>query len=244
MKRMKSLNMYKKKQKKNCCEFKMSLSEYVKILTDNYQLRLSDLNKYPKINKSYNVINSIEYNPDLINSIISQYRPTQLFPNTIGSFLFGCLQNNYGDIPPECSPLCFNSIKNHNELSAKKCENQIFVQYTEELLENRFIKLGDCESKHGYVFVHINFTGFTDKEMEYFKMNDIYKLEILVTNNSKHHIVVKMTNLERLPRIIENYSELSDGTINQLNKQDDSQLYIIISIIIVIAMVMYSNKNA
>lgn len=224
------------------------LEKYVKILTDNYQLKLSEIRDYPQIEYSYNIINNSNFsnNEELINTILKEYRPSQLMPNTIGSFLFGCFQNTYGDIPAECSPLCAYSIKQDNSLRVNKCENQIFVQYNDDS-NLRFVKLGNCESKQGYAFVYINFLGFTQEEKKYFESQGIYKLQLLVTKDSKHHTVMKMRDLHDLPTIEKDEDGIDYATRLSLDqeeqKDENTMIYIMISIVIIAMVVMYSQKN-
>ena len=64
------------------------LEHYVKVLTDNYGLKIGDLQDYPEINKSYNVINDLTINPDkkddIVKLLLKQYRPSQIVPETVG----------------------------------------------------------------------------------------------------------------------------------------------------------------
>src|SRR5438046_7808759 len=92
------------------------LEHYIKILSSNYSLKLDDLTTKPEIEKYYNVVNNmIKTNrDDIADLILRQYRPSEIFQETIGSFLFGCFQYNYGDVPPECSTLCSIGFQNED----------------------------------------------------------------------------------------------------------------------------------
>ena len=230
---------------------KDKLETYIKILTDNYQLKFSDANKDPNLNNIINIIskeNQIN-NDTLIPTILKEYRPSQLLPDTIGSFLFGCLQQTYGDVPLECSPLCAYGIKDNNELEIKKCQHQIYVQYSEDL-NNRFFKLNDNYSRYAYLFVHLDFLGLTQKEKQFFKDHGVYKLHVLLTHNSKHHSIIKMRDINDLPNIetLEgiNYVTSDTPSVDVVTKNDDLDnvyLYIIISISIIFIFATTYNRS-
>ena len=228
-----------------------TLKNYIKILTDNYQLKFTDATKNTHISNAIDVISkeNDKGNPILISEILGEYRPSQLLPNTIGSFLFGCLQQNYGDVPIECSPLCAYGIKIDEELEVKRCQNQIYVQYSDEI-NSRFFKLNDNESRLAYLFVHINFMGLTHNEKLFFKNNGVYKLHILLTHNSKHHTVVKMRDLEDIPTIEEyegvNYMTSDNYSVaNSIdnNDADNAYLYIILSVAVIIIIAAAYSRN-
>ena len=227
------------------------LEKYIKILTDNYQLKFSDIDEDSRFAYIMKVISeeNANGNENLIPLILKEYRPSQLLPDSIGSFLFGCLQQTYGDVPIECSPLCAYAIKDNNEMEIKKCGNQIYVQYTDEL-NNRFYKLNNNDSRQGYLFVHINFMGITYKEKNFFLDNGIYRLQILVTHNSRHHTIIKMRDIDDLP-IIEEYDGLSfatsDNSIIKYNTEDPNEdstyIYILVSIAVIIIIAAAYGRN-
>jgi len=230
---------------------KDKLETYVKILTNNYQLKFREANQNPDISNIINIIsreNQIN-NHTLIPTILKEYRPSQLLPDTIGSFLFGCLQQTYGDVPLECSPLCAYGIKDNNELEIKKCQHQIYVQYNEEL-NNRFFKLNDNYSKHAYLFVHLDFMGLTPKEKQFFKDNGVYKIHVLLTHNSKHHSIIKMRDIDDLPNIENfegiNYATSESSLVTNIKENDETEnvyLYVIISIAMIVILAAAYNRN-
>jgi hypothetical protein len=226
------------------------LEKYIKILTDNYQLKFSDIEKDSKLDIAMRTIEEANNKGDLElpGSILKQYRPSELRPDTIGSFLFGCLQQTYGDVPMECSPLCAYGIKSNDEMEVKKCSNQIYVQYTNEL-NNRFYKLYECDSRQGYLFVHINFMGITKREKKFFIDNGIYRLQILVTHNSKHHTVIKMRDIDDIP-IIEEFdgifytaSEAHYSDEENIDESNNAVYYILISIAVLLVMAAAYGRN-
>ena len=222
------------------------LEYYIKVLTDNYTIKLDEINKYPAINDSYIEVTEIEpqQKDDIRQLILKQYRPTQILPETVGSYLFGCFQNNYGDIPAECSPLCASGIKNNDDLVMEKCQNQIYMQYLDEVPEkgSRFVKLGKSKATQGFAFVKLNFIGFTLDEKEFFMNNGVYKIQILVTKDSKHHTILKMRDINDIP-IIEgnrgqyylttNSTEEYSERVIQTEDSDGTYVYIALAIMII-----------
>jgi len=232
-----------------------TLEKYIKILTDNYTLKLNELDNHPEINTSYHAINEISEKDDIINLILKQYRPSQIMPETIGSFLFGCFQQTYGDIPAECSPLCAYSIRNNDDdVALEKCNSQIHIQYLDDISDDgisRFIKLGKSTSTQGYIFVKLNFMGFTFKEREYLRENGLYKVQLLVTKDSKHHTVIKMRDIDDLPIIEKNKSgqvylssesNMKDSTETHEELDENTYVYIVLAVIIVGIMIVVYNK--
>lgn len=233
------------------------LERYVKILTDNYKLKIDELQEHPQVSQSYKAIDTIiqnnNNNTKLINLILKQYRPSQIVPETVGSFLFGCFQQTYGDIPAECSPLCAYNISNDKGLTLEKCDSQIHIQYLDTVPldgKSRFIKLGASGSKQGYIFVNLDFLGFTYNEKEYFKADGLTRIQVLFTKDSKHHTVLKMRSIDDIP-IIEHSKDGLDfvtsdpSTVDNKennNIDDNAYVYIILAIIIVAAMAMVYNR--
>ena len=229
-----------------------TLRNYIKILTDNYRLKFSEAGELSKVIDIITEENE-RGNPNLIPVILKEYRPSELFPDTIGSFLFGCLQQTYGDVPVECSPLCAIGIKDDNEIKIKKCQNQIYVQYS-DAVDSRFSKLNDSQSRQAYLFVHVNFMGLTQKEKTFLKNNGVYKLHILLTHNSKHHTIVKMKDIDDIPiieeydginyAISENYTNKDDADNNFNDEENDNiYIYIILSVAVIIIIAAAYSRN-
>lgn len=234
------------------------LQQYVKILTDNYKLKIDAIPEDPKIKESYAFIDDlIRSGPEgskseLIKLIRDQYRPSQIVPETVGSFLFGCFQQTYGDIPAECSPLCSYGILNGDGLTLERCDSQIHIQYLDQIPEDekpRFIKLGRSKSGQGYIFVNLDFLGFTHNEKKYLVDNGLSKVQILVTKDSKHHTIIKMREINDIP-IIEYTGGHSFVTSDkdersekhELLSDDNSYMYMIFAFIIVVVIAFAYNR--
>lgn len=236
------------------------LEKYIKILTDNYKIKLDELDKHPNIKDSYELVNKITINndnkDDITKLITKQYRPTQIMPDTVGSFLFGCFQETYGDIPAECSPLCAYSINNGENVSMEKCDSQIYIQYFDvnDESEQRFVKLGNSKSPQAYIFVKLNYIGFTSHEKGYLISQGVTKVQILVTKDSKHHTVIRMRNLDDIP-IIEKIGNTfyinSNSSMNsdqkfeekELKQTDDITIVYILFAVIIVGMMISVSRN-
>lgn len=129
-----------------------------------------------------------------INKLLQKlFRPSIITPNTIGSFLFGCRQESYGETNRECSPLC--SI----DQSGKTCRYQVWSIKNKEAklrFEPRDLSL---DVSTAYVFVDPDFIGFTREEIDNFKRHGVLEMQIFVTTNNKHFIRVRMDKLDKMP---------------------------------------------
>ena len=153
----------------------------------------------------------------------NHYRPTELEINTVGSYLWGCSQNYYGDVNKSCSPLCINSLYSEDN----DCQYSIWT-YSGEL--NNIL---NTKTTQAYIYVENNWTGFTNTDIEKLKLNSISHATILKTQNSQHKIVLPMTSISNLP-IIRNYFEHEYEVKESYN-------YYWILILIVLAIVLFLN---
>lgn len=197
----------------------MDINNYIKILTENYQLKLNTIGNFPDVETSYKILNEVltdittGNNNDITHNeitdlIVKQYRPTQIAPNTVGSFLFGCFQETHGDVPSRCSPLCAYSIKDKTGIN-NACENQIWIQNTDDS-DFRFIKLSESDSKNAYIFVYPTFMGFNLREIDQFSKNKIKQAQVLFTLNCQHHTIIPMKDLYELPIV----NDHEDGLVS------------------------------
>jgi hypothetical protein len=180
----------------------------VEILSSNHQQSIKDLESGkadPEVGKAYQVvrlavtmlIGTDDYHT-LTSIISSQYRPSKIIPGTIGAFLFGCFQETYGDVTKSCSPLCISGInpKGHHT----PCEHQIWVQKSSSGSSKYLqIKSESTDSNRAIVYVSSAFIGFTKEEIKVFRKFGVDLVQVMTTKDSKHHQIVRMTPLNRLP---------------------------------------------
>ena len=222
---------------------------YIKLLASNYRTKLDDINNDESIEEAYNSIKSGRYPRELIvKYILQQYRPSYIEPGTIGCYLFGCFQRTYGEISRSCSPLCMDSIQsNDEELGTINCKNQIWIQ-TSEYNNQRLKKLGNSNAVKAYIYVDQNFDGLYTKEFNILKKNGVNHAQILITSGLKHHNITGMKKLEDLPMSdkdnkLYSYITPKSENISFDDLADNTNYYIIISIIAVIIIVFAYSKN-
>lgn len=225
---------------------KHDIKNNIKLLSNYSNVSISNITD-KKVIHAYEFIKDLvpilhNYNKyDYLNSYIrEQYRPAIINPGTIGAFLFGCFQENYGDTNQECSPLCLNNIEN-NKIKKPQCDIPIYTQ-TNSNNKIRFSLINNNKSKHAYVFVESDFIGFTFEEIQLFERNKISTIEVFKTINSKHHRILKITKIQELP-IMPINNDSSNPNSNNTNYYVWIFLIIIIMVIIIIYLIN-SNSNS
>ena len=114
------------------------LEEMISFLADNHHFYPEMLAEDDPILLKFNMFKTtISYlrgkeDYDLLYEIVNrQYRPSVIKDETIGAFLFGCMQQDYGDIDRGCTIACLNSFnQDHQPLI---CSYQLWLQLPEEL---------------------------------------------------------------------------------------------------------------
>lgn len=114
------------------------------------------------------------------------HRPTIIEPNTVGSFIWGCSQEYYGDINKSCSPLCIGSLNGHET----DCQYSIWIYNQNKSLKN-ILKVS---TNKAYIFVNNDWKGFTRTELKELKNAGIEFSTIITTMNSQHKILIPMTS--------------------------------------------------
>lgn len=125
------------------------------------------------------------------------FRPTELEINTVGSYLWGCSQNYYGDVNKSCSPLCINSLFSEET----DCQYSVWTYYKE------LTNILNTKTSKAYIYVENDWSGFLNKDIEILKISGITHATILKTQNSQHKIVLPMTSINNLPIIKEYFQE-------------------------------------
>jgi hypothetical protein len=165
--------------------------------SDTELLRIPE-NKQLRKNYSYileNIIN--EKKQPVIKKIIKKsFRPTEIYPNTIGSFIYGCKQEDYGDIDKYCSVLCLDSWNNPGKI---RCKDNVAVQVNNHS-EDRFIFRNLVEdSDRCFVYIKDDFDSFYEYEIEKLRTHQIKYIQLLSTRTSKHFKMSEMIPLEDAP---------------------------------------------
>ena len=169
------------------------MEEALYTMTQNYDLPLD----HPSLQAAYQFLEANKNDPYLQRHIGLFHRPTSLKVGTAGAYLWGSLQNYYGDVSKSCSSLHNNSLLHNPE--DETCQYQIW-NYTQNVLRS----VGHSFSPKAYIYVDENWQGFEDKDIEILRNNGIEHATILNTKDSKHNILLPMTSINNLP-ILKNY---------------------------------------
>ena len=166
------------------------MEDALKILTNNYDL---DLNN-ERVRDAYEFVKN---NRDEIRNLEKYYRPTSLKTGSVGAYLWGSLQNYYGDVNKSCSILNNNSLFNTDE----NCQYQIWT-YKNGQLDCK----GHSQSSKAYIYVGEDWEGFDLTSIENLSSSGIEYATVLNTIDSKHNILIKMSSVNDLPIVKEEKS--------------------------------------
>ena len=188
-------------------EISEQISQTLDYLCKHYDKSLDD----KKIKLYIEKLENYKYDIQELQKLIKQrHRPTEIEVNTVGSYLWGCFQNYYGnDLNQNCSPLCYGSIFQTKETNNEKCQYSIWV-YNDNKLENTF----DTSSSKAYIYVDENWEGFRKRDIDKLKEKGILFASIFITFNSQHKNIISMTSIDDLPIIKEYFDIIVEKTSN------------------------------
>jgi hypothetical protein len=192
----------------------------VKELAENYDLDIDS----PLVHASYEIVKNSDKNE--ISKILKKYyRPTILHTNTIGAYLWGGLQNYYGEVSKSCSVLSNGSFFDNEET----CQYQIWTY------KNGIMKLrGDSLSSKAYIYVEEDWQGFNYSDIEKLQEAGIENAAVLNTIDNKHSILLKMCPLTHLP-VLKNFEdEVKDEIVKHENSSLPYYIFLLIFLIIFI----------
>ncbi len=228
------------------------LNKAIEHLASLHDVSLDHLGLDQELSRCYHLVKWVDSvwagtsaHKELDKIIGQQFRPTEVKQYTIGSFLFGCYQITYGDIPRDCSPLCVGQVD-----SKQLCPQQIWIQ-KENDGKNRFIRVKSEDSDKGYIYLNDNFKGFTLSEINLLKESRLKEAKLLQTKRGKHFVFYPMTNIDELPVINVKKNWINFTGSNQIDDGDDNNfiwhaivlfLFLII-ILVIISCVSSSHKK-
>jgi hypothetical protein len=160
------------------------LKSAIQILAENYDKPLDDYLQYKQI------IEENKDDPELYNYIKDNFRPMNLKLGTNGAYLWGCDQKYYGNVNQACSALCNGGISHEY---TQTCQYQIWTYKQQLTLRD------NVSSSKAYIYVESDWTEFKKKDLEILKENGVKFATILNTNNSKHDIILPITEVDKLP---------------------------------------------
>lgn len=196
----------------------------IKKLCENYDLDIDS----PIVREAYEIIKNAE-REEVIKELKKYYRPTSLNTGTVGSYLWGSLQNYYGDVSKPCSALNNGSLFENDEM----CQYQIWIY------KNGVIKLqGESLSSKAYIYVENNWEGFNYCDIEKLKDAGIENACVLNTVDNRHTILLKMSPIFHLP-VLKNFDE--NEKKDELVEKENSSLpyYIFLLIFLIIFIKIY-----
>nr|QBK92425.1 MAG: hypothetical protein LCPAC401_00630 [Pithovirus LCPAC401] len=137
------------------------------------------------------------------------HRPIDIQPGTVSAFLFGCLQQFYGNIDSRCTCLCLQDT----------CTKQIWT-----VSGNKLQKSNDVTSEEAYLFIPNNFT-FTKRYERILMKGGVRTVSLIKTVFSKHIIVETVTLVE---------TDDEDEEIEPIKSTESTIIYLIILLIIIL----------
>ena len=136
--------------------------------------------------------------PQILERIAKYGKPNVITPGSAGAFLFGCSQDNYGDVDNKfCSPLCTQSIYPGSTDQLSCCPYQIWLWNPEA-----FTKINDSNSDQAYIYISdVDDTTnikFPPELINVLNMNNVKSVQVFVTKDSKHISLIPSTPLSNL----------------------------------------------
>ena len=212
----------KKKTDKNCIHVDLAdleasldlLSKNIDTIPDRVPKSDPVYIAYENVKLFISMFYGREEYPKIIE-IMNKYRkPNTINPNTIGSFLFGCSQENYGDINNRlCSPLCLQSILPNDDSSF--CPYQVWI-----LTDTTFEPITENNSDRAFIFYNQNnqIPKFTQSQINLLRQQNVRMAQVLKTQDSIHTTIIPMSEIDNLPSVVSTPSSNNPGVvIKQVN---------------------------
>ena len=189
------------------------------------QFVISYLQQHGKI-REYRQLTKIIYNLP---------RPTYIKDNTIGSFLYGCNQSDYGDVNERCALNCINSF--NPRWKKVRCDKQIWTissdrrRFSSRINGNRLKLIHSADfpqdaidpsikdrskstinpSPLALIYVEGDFDGFRKEEIRALENHHVQYVSIYIKENNRYLQLLPSTHVEMLPRQIENKSSKTEN---------------------------------
>ncbi len=216
------------------------LGRSIEVLASNHWQNIDLLPDDHEVSKAYQILRlavTMLEGTDrykIINKLIlKQFRPSELSSGTVGSFLFGCFQESYGDVEKSCSPLCIDGVKSGK---MKRCGYQVWIQRNEPTRPNdkskknsklgnlevcrRFVRIkADEDASKAIIYVNSDFKEFTKNEIDNYRKSGVLMASVMITKGSKHHRVIRMTSVDNLP-IEGNKVNSKDNQVSETRHED------------------------
>lgn len=145
--------------------------------------------------------------------------PSNISPGTLGSFLFGCTGDTYGDVSNKfCSPLCVGSLLPSKQSTLTKsnpispftdfaspsdtnddlCSVQVITIKGNKLFRD---ERSNIHSPNAYVFIEYpnTFNGLSRTQIDQLKQLGIKTVSVYDINERKHSVILNPTSVDQLP---------------------------------------------
>lgn len=198
----------------------IKLYECINNLYTIFDDKLNDINSKHPCYQDFLYVKNYPHDDKYIEVLQKMPQPTELIIGSVGEYLWGKIQNNYGQLNSYCSPSYVNS---HGQLS-KDCKFQIWIEY-----DNQFKKINNSDNSHAYIIFNNNVDDnyyISSKNVQMMKNNGVYTFDLLKSKLRKYYFVEKNLNIDHFI-----YKE---KIIIKENKQQFNQILIIIFIIILL----------
>lgn len=183
----------------------------------------------------YQLKKIVQKEPTLIRNLLTkQFRPTYIQTGTVGAFLFGCLQYQYGDVTKNCSPLCIGNLN----FDTQHCEYQVWTQNQ----NGSYVQIQYSPTNHAYVYTNSHPLTFTISDIKKFKSSGIQFIQILSSQSLQHHRRTKLRNISQLPTV-NNTHPTPHTQSNQLSKPFTITTIIILFLLFILFVALLLIQN-
>lgn len=183
-------------------------------LYDKRDVKLSQVDDDPQLSSDYDYFRYIvnyyrENNQKLayqeLAQILSSFPPpTQIEKDTIGSYLYGCSQSNFGDVDRSCALSCVEGFDPN--FNTKPCQQQIW-QYAQGKLVSLYTS---ADSTEALIYVDNDFTGLSEAQLEQLRVENVMRISVLVEQNGRYVRLLPLTDISQLPHTIRPASRADD----------------------------------
>jgi len=190
------------------------LDTALKLLAQNHSVPLNRLTNHPKLKDAYDRVKYavVTFHGGPAYSIVRQHisrltRPHLIENETIGSYIWGCIQDCYGDVDRYCSPLCINSIPPETN-ERPTCQHHIITREVSEEGSINVVCL-NCDKNGDHINTAIVYSdedidALTGQELRFIKGLGISQVSIMVRDGLKYARKMDMTPIDRLDALATN----------------------------------------
>lgn len=186
------------------------LSEFdasLKLLAKNHHVRIDKMS--PELRESYlrvkHTVTTFHGSPAYAivkQTIAKLVKPSKLEPETLGSYIWGCVQECYGDVNKYCTPLCINSIPSETDESPS-CNHHIITREIDEdgkvdLVCLNCNKNSDDTIHTAILYSNEDIDALTGQEIRFIKNLGISQLAIMIKDGYKYQRKLEMTPIDRI----------------------------------------------